>query len=362
VAGSPGTEQAAHARRPLGVGPGHGARPRQAVVAVTVAVRAALLPHPPLLVPQLAGGAASELDPLRSACHQALDAVVPASSALVVLGDGPVWGIAARTAVGSFAPYGADVEVQLPPDRLGVDLPALPEPHRLETLPLSLAIAAWLLDAAAPAGRGRLVLVRDAAVDETVSGAGATGAVRLSVVPPAGGSGEAPARGGSRAVEEAPGAGVAGVAAVGRRIPPLIACTIPATLGPGAAVAIGRALVEAASDRGPVGLIAMADLSARRTEAAPGAFHPAAGAFDAGIARAFASGDLAALAGLDPAQAAELQVGGRAVLQAVAGAMEGSEPLAGQVLYDKSPYGVGYLVGILERRAVEVPERAGERA
>jgi hypothetical protein len=342
---------------PLRAGPGLGARAWQAV-AVTAAARAALLPHPPLLVPQLAGGAASELDALRSACHQALDAVVPASSALVVIGDGPVWGVAARTAVGSFAPYGADVEVHLPPDRLGVDLPALPEPHRLEALPLSLAVVAWLLDSAAPAGRGRLVLVRDAAVDEAVAGAGAPDR-RLSVVPPAG---EAPARSGSRAVDEAPDAGVDDAAVVGRRIPPLFACTIPATLGPRAAVAIGRALIEAVSDRGPVGLIAMADLSARRTEAAPGAFHPDAGAFDAGIARAFASGDLTALAELDPAQAAELQVGGRAALQAVAGAMEGGEPLAGQVLYDEAPYGVGYLVGTLERRAVEAPGRAGERA
>jgi hypothetical protein len=358
VAGSLGTGQAARTLRPLGAGPGHGARAWQAV-AVTAAARAALLPHPPLLVPQLAGGAASELDALRSVCHQALDAVVPASSALVVIGDGPVWGVAARTAVGSFAPYGADVEVQLPPDRLGVDLPALPEPHRLEALPLSLAIVAWLLDSAAPAGRGRLVLVRDAAGDEAVTGAGAPDR-RLSVVPPAG---EAPARSGSRAVvDEAPVAGVDDAAVASRRIPPLFACTIPATLGPKAAVAIGRALIEAVSDRGPVGLIAIADLSARRTEAAPGAFHPDAGAFDAGIARAFASGDLTALAELDPAQAAELQVGGRAVLQAVAGAMEGGRPLAGQVLYDEAPYGVGYLVGTLERRAVEASGRASERA
>jgi aromatic ring-opening dioxygenase LigB subunit len=151
-------------------------------------------------------------------------------------------------------------------------------------------------------------------------------------------------------------------AVASRRIPPLFACTIPATLGPKAAVAIARALIQAVSDRGPVGLIAVADLSARRTEAAPGAFDPDAGAFDAGIARAFASGNLTALAELDPAQAAELQVGGRAVLQAVAGAMEGGGPLAGRVLYDEAPYGVGYLVGTLERRAVEAPGRAGERA
>ncbi|HVD14225.1 MAG TPA: hypothetical protein VNK73_07225 [Actinomycetota bacterium] len=333
---------------------------------MTVAVLAALLPHPPLLVPQLAGGAAGELDPLRSACHKALDAVLSASGALVVIGDGPVWGIAARAAVGSFAPYGADIEVQLPPDHLWVDIPALPEPHRLEALPLSLAIAAWLLDTAAPGRRGgRLTLVRDDAprVDEPVSATGAPGTAPLSAVPPAGDSDEVPGRGGPpRAVGNAPDAGGDGAPVAGRRAPPLVACTVPATLGPGAATAVGRALVEALADRGPVGMIAMADLSARRTEAAPGAFHPAAAAFDAGIARAFASGDLTALAEVDPAEAAELRVGGRAVLQAMAGGMQGGGPLAGQVLYDQAPYGVGYLVGIVEHQAVDVPERAGEPA
>jgi hypothetical protein len=392
---------------------------------MTGAVRAALLPHPPLLVPQLAGAAAGELDALRSACHKAVDTVLSASGALVVIGDGPVWGVAARAAIGSFAPYGADVEVQLPPARLWVDIATLPEPHRLERLPLSLAVAAWLLDTDAPGGRGaRLTLVRDEAApeeeprsgtgaarlaavppasdgdeppgrdgqslaEEAASGSGTPGAGQLAAVPPAGEAGEPPGRdrrssvatgtaggrtgalaevplasgtpaggGRPRAVEEAPNA--AGDAPVaGRRVPPLVACTIPATLGPGAATAIGRALVEAVADRGPVGLIAMADLSARRTEAAPGAFHPEAAAFDARIARAFTSGDLAALAELDPAEAAELQVGGRAVLQAMAGTVQGGGPLAGHVLYDDAPYGVGYLVGVVERQATE---RSGEPA
>jgi hypothetical protein len=397
---------------------------------MTEAARAALLPHPPLLVPQLAGAAATELDPLRTACRKAVDAVLSASGALVVIGDGPVWGVAARAAVGSFAPYGADVEVQLPSARLWVDIAALPEPRRLEVLPLSLAVAAWLLDSAAPGGRGaRLTLVRDEAppAEEPHSGASAASAARLSAVPPASGGDEPPGRGGRSLADEvasggAPGAGrlsavppagdpgeppgperrssaptgpaagrtgaLAEVPPVGgapardgrpravaeapkaggdgpvtaRRVPPLFACTVPATLGPGAAAAIGRALVEAAADRGPVGLIAMADLSARRTEAAPGAFHPEAAAFDARIADAFRSGDLTPLAELDLALAAELEVGGRTVLQAMAGAVQGGAPLAGRVLYDDAPYGVGYLVGVVERQAGEVPERSGDPA
>lgn len=292
---------------------------------MTAVVRAALLPHPPLLVPKLAGEAAGELDPLRAACRQAVDQVLAASGALVIIGDGPVWGIAAPAAVGSFRPYGADVEVLLPEHRLWADLPALPEPHRLDELPLSLAVAAWLLDRSAevdePEGTDLHPAGRQVAVAQ---------AVREEDVAPAG------------------------------KVPPLVACTVPATLGRGAAAAVGRALVEVAAAGGPVGVLAMADLSARRSAAAPGAYHPAAAAFDAGIADALVRGDLDALAKLDPAEAAELLVGGRAVLQALAGGMRGAGRPAGQVLYDEAPYGVGYLVAVLTSLAAEATLAAGQ--
>jgi len=286
------------------------------------AVRAALLPHPPLLVPELGGRAAGELDPLRSACRKAVEGVLSASGALVVIGDGPVWGIAARSAVGSFLPYGADVEVRLPEDRLWADLSALPEPHRLDDLPLSLAVAAWLLDrsAEAPTKRRRLRL----------AGERADAVPKRDPVPS------------------------------GSKVPSLIACTVPATLGPGAATAVGQALAEVAADHGPVGVLAMGDLSARRTAAAPGAYHPAAAAFDAGIADALVRGDLDALARLDPAEAAELQVGGRAVLQALAGAMRAGTRPTGEVLYDEAPFGVGYLVALLTSAAESAPSAAAD--
>ena len=52
--------------------------------------RAAVLPHPPLLVPEVASGAAGELDELRAACHKAIDAVVASDvDRLVVVGGGP---------------------------------------------------------------------------------------------------------------------------------------------------------------------------------------------------------------------------------------------------------------------------------
>ena len=279
-------------------------------------VVAAVLPHPPLLVPELAGVAAAELDTLRDACHKALSTVLGAADITVVVGDGPVWGVPEPAAAGSFQPYGADVEVTLPA-LVALDLPGLPPPARLRHLPLSLTVAAHLL----------------AALD-----------------PP-------PAR--------------------------LAAVTVPGSLGPGAAAAIGRTLTTAAQKLGATGLVAMADLSACRTERAPGAFREEAAGFDALIAEAFRSGDPARLLDLDPAQAADLLVTGRVPLQTLAGAFAegpgsgapgphgdrggvdgegpvaggpgsggevsvvGEPPLRGQVLYDDAPYGVGYLVALL---------------
>ncbi|HET9560050.1 MAG TPA: hypothetical protein VFS70_23175, partial [Actinomycetota bacterium] len=51
-------------------------------------VAAAVLPHPPLLVAELAGAAAAELGPLRDACRQALTEVTEAADLTVVVGDG----------------------------------------------------------------------------------------------------------------------------------------------------------------------------------------------------------------------------------------------------------------------------------
>jgi hypothetical protein len=245
--------------------------------------RAAILPHPPLLVPELAGGAAAELDPLRQACLEALHAVVDGAGGVVLVGDGPVWGVPGPDAAASFRPYGAAVDVALP-DLHPLDLPGLPEPVRLHRLPLSLAVAAYLL-----AGLG-------------------TPPARLSAV------------------------------------------TVPVSLGPRAAAAIGRALAAAAGERGPFGLVAMGDLSARRSEQAPGAFHPAAAAFDGAVAAAFRGGAPGRLLDLEPAAAAELLAAGRVPLQVLAGTFADGDLPSGRVLYEDAPYGVGYLVGVLTTR------------
>ncbi len=84
-------------------------------------VAAAVCPHPPLLVPALAAGAAGELDPLRAACDAAVAALLAAQpDRLAVVGaDTPPH-------ASSFAPWGVPVSVGL-------------------TGPLSLLVGAWLL-------------------------------------------------------------------------------------------------------------------------------------------------------------------------------------------------------------------------
>jgi hypothetical protein len=247
-------------------------------------VAAAVLPHPPLLVPELAGTAAPELDPLRAACHEALSTVLATADLTLIIGNGPSWAIPTPTATGSFHPYGAEVEVALPA-LADLDLPNLPAPARLRDLPLSLTVAAHLL-----AGLG----------------------------PP-------PVR--------------------------LFAATVPTARGPGAAAAVGRALTAAARNGSaggsPVGLVVMADLSACRTERAPGAFRTEAADFDASVAEALRAGRPARLLDLDPALATDLRMSGRVPLQVLAGAFEPEPTVRGRVLYEDAPYGVGYLVALL---------------
>ena len=81
---------------------------------------AAVCPHPPLLVPELASGAAAELDDLRAACAAAVDALTPYDVLYVVGAD-------TRPHATSFAPWGVDVAVDVP-----------------EPLPLAVLVGAWL--------------------------------------------------------------------------------------------------------------------------------------------------------------------------------------------------------------------------
>lgn len=253
---------------------------------------AALVPHPPLLVPELGRGASPELDQLRSACRRALATILDQANALLVIGPAPSWGEAEPGATGSFAPYGVAVDARLPcpapidagaPGDGWLDRRDLPS-GRLGELPLSLAVGAWLL----------------------------------------------------------------GLEAGARRLPPVAAFGVPASANAERAVATGRALAGAVPAGRDVSLLVMGDLSARRTPRAPATFHPAAEEFDRRIGDAIRKAEISQVLDADAGLAAELRVGGMAALWLLAGALEDASRLRGEVLYEAAPFGVGYLVGVLE--------------
>jgi HPt (histidine-containing phosphotransfer) domain-containing protein len=93
-----------------------------------------------------------------------------------------------------------------------------------------------------------------------------------------------------------------------------------------------------------VGLIVVADGSARRTVKAPGYFDERAESYDARVEQAISSGDLTALHDLDPTLAAELMASGWAALQVLAFAVESARST---LYYTGAPFGVGYLAAEL---------------
>lgn len=100
----------------------------------------AFCPQAPVLVPDLAGAAAAELDELRDACRAAIRRAAACGGQLVLVGSGP----AARTygplARGTLAGFGLPLEIPLGADGTGeVELPP------------SLTVGAWLVrDALGP--------------------------------------------------------------------------------------------------------------------------------------------------------------------------------------------------------------------
>jgi hypothetical protein len=98
----------------------------------------AIIPSPPVMVPELASGAAAELADLR-------EAVLTAAAALprrwLAVGVGPRDDVVEPGAVGTLAGYGADVRVTFAPSATGSPSP----------LPLCALIAGWVRGQANPA-------------------------------------------------------------------------------------------------------------------------------------------------------------------------------------------------------------------
>ncbi|MGW3661761.1 class III extradiol dioxygenase subunit B-like domain-containing protein [Streptomyces sp. NPDC005141] len=236
-------------------------------------VAAAVCPCPPLLVPGVAAGAASELDAARAACTDALGLLAASRpDLLVVVGPAEQSGRGPHPegTRGSFGGFGVDLDVCLGRPDAAAAGPEAPE----RELPPSLAVAAWLLE-------------RTGWSDAPVEGLG-----------------------------------------VGEPLEAERCIRAGEQIG-------GRA--------GRVALLVMGDASACRTLKAPGYLDERAAGFDAEVARALGTADVAALKALDTALAQELKAAGRAPWQVLAGAAEGAG-LGGALLYDDAPYGVGYLV------------------
>ena len=128
---------------------------------------------------------------------------------------------------------------------------------------------------------------------------------------------------------------------------------------PGHCLRAGRQVAHSAPR---VALLAMGDGSARRSVSAPGYLDERAAPFDAAVERAVRDADLAALAAIAPALAADLMAAGRPAWQVLAGALRAAgaddEPAAAddgppsgriqtEVLYSDAPFGVAYLVATL---------------
>lgn len=106
-------------------------------------VAAAVCPCPPLLVPEVAAGAAPELDAARAACTDTIGVLAAARpDRLVVVGPAEQGGRGwhPQGARGSFRGFGVDLGV-----RLGASADEAADGAAERALPPSLAVAAWLL-------------------------------------------------------------------------------------------------------------------------------------------------------------------------------------------------------------------------
>jgi hypothetical protein len=134
---------------------------------------------------------------------------------------------------------------------------------------------------------------------------------------------------------------------------------VPFDLGADACAAAGRRVAgDAVASGQAVGVLVMADGSARRGPQAPGHDHPLAGPFDDRFAAALRAGDAAALGALDPARAAEVWFQGRAALGVLAALVPRAAPRV-SVRYQDDPFGVLYAVALWDFTPSSAP--AGRR-
>ncbi len=102
-----------------------------------------IIPSAPVLVPELAGGAAAEVAELRAAMIAAAAALPPR---WVVIGVGAADGVIGSDRVGTFAGFGVDVPVRLSPQSGGEAV----------AMPLCALIGGWIRSQAQPDARAQV--------------------------------------------------------------------------------------------------------------------------------------------------------------------------------------------------------------
>lgn len=115
--------------------------PGEWVASGPVIVRAAVVPHPPLLVPELTAGAAGthgDVIAVRAACLAVATRLTSAAPHWIAVGAGPA-GVLGPDAVGTFAGFGVDVPVRMSDAATGAPDPAMPLPA---------LVTAWLRERA----------------------------------------------------------------------------------------------------------------------------------------------------------------------------------------------------------------------
>jgi hypothetical protein len=263
---------------------------------------AAVCPSPPLLVPDLAAGAAGELDELRAACDAAVAALWSARPELVaVVGVGPQTRELRPPYRGSFAAWGRAIDVSLA--------------------------------GASPAGEAR------------AEAGPAGGEARAEP----GASGDAPPGAGARG-DALPIGPLVGLWLLARQEPrpPVRAWTVAADATAADCARLGREIAAL----GRVALLTMGDGAACHGPKSPGYADSRAESFDAAVVDALTDVDTARLLALDPQLAGELLAAGRAPWQVLAGAAEATAAEADRagrrwhslLRYAAAPYGVGYYV------------------
>lgn len=114
------------------------ATPGWPVTSISVISRVAVVPTPPLLVPELAAGAAGETAEVREACLAAVRAVASEHPRWIAVGAGPRAAEFSPGTHGSFRGYGVDVPVALSAESRNPEA----------VLPLPALVAGWLRERA----------------------------------------------------------------------------------------------------------------------------------------------------------------------------------------------------------------------